>query len=64
MLIYEGINSSKIDITANSFLARFLQKPEESCTLANARVPSYQDYESGMRNCPRCCQEVISIASD
>ena len=48
----------------NSFLARFLQKPEESCTLANARVPSYQDYESGMRNCPRCCQEVISIASD
>jgi len=55
------LSLSKIDILADSFLARSIQKTEQSYTLAKARLPAYQYYEARVRNCLSSREKIVSL---
>jgi hypothetical protein len=64
MLFRKLLLLSKIDILADSCLARSIQEAHQSNTFANARATTNQYYEASMRNLPGSSQEIIPVASD
>jgi len=64
MLFRKRLLLSKVDISADSFLARLIQEAQQSNPFPNARATTNQYYEAGMRNLLGRSEEIIPVASD